>query len=264
MGTITVLDKPVVTLLSRQEFHLPAHFEGWSTDAPSDAETLVEFAGRTCFNSFGEDLNLPGGHKVINGRKGNTPYIKNILDSRHFSVTEHAVWSLLFEGISRSCSHEFVRHRHLSPSQLSQRYVDESNIAFVLPPEIEAGSEAYNWWYSGCDAALWHYQEILKVLEEKLKDLDIPATLKKKRARQAARSVLPNAAETKIVVTGNARAWRNFIELRGSIHADTEIRRLAVEVTRILKEEAPNLFMDAEIIPLDDGTEAVEVQYTKV
>jgi thymidylate synthase (FAD) len=90
------------------------------------------------------------------------------------------------------------------------------------------------------------------------------ATMRKKRARQAARSVLPNSAETKIVVTGNARAWRHFVEMRGSGAADVEIRRLAVAVLRQLRAEAPNLFGDMEIVPQPDGTEVVETVNSKV
>src|SRR4029077_8011627 len=79
-------------------------------------------------------------------------------------------------------------------------------------------------------------------------------TLRRKMARQAARCVLPNATETKIFVTANSRAWRHFIEMRGSRHAEVEIRKLAVAVLRVLRTEAPNLFGDYELVPLPDGT----------
>ena len=148
-------------------------------------------------------------------------------------------------------------------SQLSQRYVDESEIAFVLPPEIEEGSESYEAWEKACAAALAGYRELLRGVTEKVGD-EGPATMRKKRARQAARAVLPNAAETKIVVTGNARAWRHFVEMRGSPTADVEIRRLAVAVLRVLHEEAPNIFGDMRILPHDDGTEIVQTEYSKV
>src|SRR5437870_7155118 len=89
-------------------------------------------------------------------------------------------------------------------------------------------------------------------------------TLRRKLARQAARSVLPNATETKIFVTANARALRHFIELRGSRHAETEIRKLAVQVLRIMQREAPNLFGDYELIPLPDGTCEATTTHRKV
>jgi thymidylate synthase (FAD) len=83
-------------------------------------------------------------------------------------------------------------------------------------------------------------------------------------ARQAARSVLPNCAETKIVVTGNSRAWRHFREMRGASNADVEIRRLAVECLRRLQAEAPNLFGDMCIVDADDGTQVIETKHSKV
>src|SRR6185437_9183042 len=150
-------------------------------------------------------------------------------------------------GVSRALTHELVRHRHLSFSQLSQRYVDESEVAFVLPPEIEEGSEAYEIFEQSCARANDEYRQLLERVEVQVKD-EPSATLRRKRARQTARSVLPNAAETKIVVTGNARAWRHFLELRGSASAEAEIRLLALALLRVLREEAPNLFGDYQIV----------------
>ena len=89
-------------------------------------------------------------------------------------------------------------------------------------------------------------------------------TLRRKMARQAARSVLPNATETKIFFTGNARALRHFIELRGSEHAEVEIRKVAVQVLRLMQQEAPNLFADYTLEPLPDGTFATRTPHVKV
>ncbi len=89
-------------------------------------------------------------------------------------------------------------------------------------------------------------------------------TLRRKLARQAARSVLPNATETKVFVTANARALRHFIEMRASRFAETEIRKLAVQVLKILQQQAPNLFGDYQLVPLEDGTFEAVTQYRKV
>ena len=89
-------------------------------------------------------------------------------------------------------------------------------------------------------------------------------TLRRKLARQAARSVLPNATETKIFVTGNARAIRHFVELRGSEHADVEIRKVAVAMLRIMQREAPSMFSDYELVPLADGSFATRTEHPKV
>ncbi len=221
------------------------------------------FSGN-CYLSFGEDAGLEGGHKTIAGRTSNESYLANILKVKHGSVLEHAVWTLLLEGVSRSLTHELVRHRAgMGYSQLSQRYVDESEIGFVVPPEIEEGTEAFDVWRESCEQSLDAYRRLLGEVTEQVGD-DGPATMRKKRARQAARAVLPNSAETKIVVTGNARAWRHFVEMRGSPSADVEIRRLAAAVLRVLRDEAPNVFGDMQLVPQPDGTETVETINSKV
>lgn len=148
-------------------------------------------------------------------------------------------------------------------SQLSQRYVDESDIGFVLPPEIDADTPEYEAWTAGCAASLEAYRALLTGLTEKVGDSG-PATMRKKRARQAARAVLPNCAETKIVVTGNARALRHFCEMRGAPGADLEIRRLAGALLRVLHAESPNIFGDLRLVASDDGVETVETVHNKV
>lgn len=258
-----IIRQPRVTLLARQEFVYPEHIQ-WESDTDVAAQALTEFSGRLCYLSFGQDAGLEGGHKSIGGRTTNESYLANILSVKHGSVLEHAVWSLLIEGVSRALTHELVRHRAgFGFSQLSQRYVDESEIGFVLPPEITDEGPAYQAWERACQQSLDAYREILEALTEQIGDQG-SATMRKKRARQAARSVLPNSAETKIVVTGNARAWRHLVEMRGSGSADVEIRRLAVAVLNLLQPEAPNIFGDMHVVPQADGTEVVETDHSKV
>jgi thymidylate synthase (FAD) len=258
-----IIREPRVTVLARQEFVYPEHIR-WESDSDVAGEVVAEFAGRLCYLSFGEDAGLEGGHKSIPGRTTNESYLGNILQVKHGSVLEHAVWTLLLEGISRSLTHELVRHRAgFGFSQLSQRYVDESNIAFVLPPEIEENTRAYEIWSEACEQALEGYRELLAELAVQVGDQG-PATMRKKRARQAARAVLPNCAETKIVVTGNARAWRHFMEMRGSAGADMEIRQLATAVLEVMRAEAPHIFGDMHAVDHADGTRTVETPNSKV
>jgi len=260
---VQIIRQPRVTLLARQEFVYPEHIR-WESDSEVPGQVLAEFAGRLCYLSFGENAIPEGGHRSIKGRTTNESYLANILSVKHGSVLEHAVWSVLIEGVSRALTHELVRHRAgFGFSQLSQRYVDESEIAFVLPPEIREGTRAYEVWVGACEEALEAYREVLEDLGRQIGD-EGSATMRKKRARQAARSVLPNAAETKLVMTGNARAWRHVIEMRGSASADVEIRRLAVALLRVLREEAPHLFGDMHVVPQPDGTEVVETVNSKV
>jgi thymidylate synthase (FAD) len=258
-----IIREPRVTVIARQQFTPPPHIN-WQSDSEVAGEAVAEFAGRLCYLSFGEDAGLEGGHKSIPGRTTNQAYLANILNTKHGSVLEHAVWSLLLEGISRTLTHELVRHRAgFGFSQLSQRYVDESDIGFVLPPEIDEGTRAFDIWVRRCEQSAEGYRELLAEMTAKVGESG-PATMRKKRARQAARSVLTNCAETKIVVTGNARAWRHFCEMRGSPSADVEIRRLAVAVLRTLHEEAPHVFGDMQFQDSEDGVPTIVTEHSKV
>ena len=134
----------------------------------------------------------------------------------------------------------------------------DSNV--VCPPAVEGDPELEALFTAATDASRAAYTELLAALEAKF--ADVPnAILRRKQARQAARSVLPNATETKIVVTGNYRAWRHFVGMRATEHADVEIRHLAVECLRHLTELAPTVFGDFEIGTLADGTEVATSPY---
>jgi thymidylate synthase (FAD) len=191
-------------------------------------------------------------------------YLENIKRQGHGSVLEHASYSLLLEGVSRSLTHELVRHRAgFAYSQLSQRYVDESEASFVLPPAIAGDERLEEEWRRQIDTALASYVAFVDGLMERYGWI-ADKVHRRKMAREAARAVLPNATETKIVVTGNARAWRTMLELRASEAAELEIRRLAVAVLRLLHREAPAFFSDFEIYMADDRREAARVGFHKV
>ncbi len=236
-----------VRLVARTEFLAPPDVP-WSTDAEG-GPALVEFAGRACYQSWSK----PNPRTATNAA-----YVRHIIDVGHFSVLEHASVSFYITGISRSCTHELIRHRHFSYSQLSQRYVPEHDSEVVLPPGMEDDPELQEIFAAAADASRATYTELLTRLEAKFMG-DQPGenlgVLRRKQARQAARAVLPNATETRIVVTGNYRAWRHFIAMRASEHADVEIRRLAIECLRQLIDAAPAVFSDFEISTLADGTE---------
>jgi thymidylate synthase (FAD) len=245
--------EPVVTVLSRPSFstpeHLPVHWQGDS----SDGERLAEFAGRLCYMSQ---------HNPAN--RTTRDYIENIKKQGHGSVLEHANFSLLLEGVSRSLTHELVRHRAgFAYSQLSQRYVDESVASFVVPPAVIGDEQLESAWRSQVEGAQSSYVAMVTQLMERYGWVT-DKVHRRKMAREAARSVLPNATETKIVITGNARAWRTMLELRSSEAAELEIRRMAVAVLRVLAAEAPGFFSDFEIYVAGDRREAARVTYHKV
>src|SRR5689334_8232744 len=234
---------PKVELVAKTEFFPPAGVP-WSTDADG-GEALAEFAGRACYQSW---------KKPNPSTATNAGYLRHILEVGHLSVLEHGSVSFYLSGISRSLTHELIRHRHFSYSQLSQRYVPERDAAMVEPEVIAEDPELHAKFVAASEAAVEAYTELLEGLEKKFADVE-HATLRRKQARQAARAVLPNATETRIVVTGNYRAWRHFVAMRASEHADVEIRELAIACLRELQRIAPNAFADFAIAGLDDGTE---------
>ena len=257
---LRILRDPAVYLVGRQTIgdseldrFLHDHGVSWQSDTEVAAEYLSEVAGRVCYMSFAKPR--PGGNKA---------YLEHILEVGHGSVLEHGVWNFVFTGISRTCTHELIRHRAgFGYSQLSQRYVDESIAEYVEPDCIAENPELHKVWLDAVAQAHHAYIKLTEGLQAVFEN-EPDKTLRRKLARQAARSVLPNATETKIFVTANARALRHFIELRGSRHAEVEIRKLAVQVLRIMQNEAPNLFRDYELVPLPDGTYEAVTQHKKV
>ncbi len=246
-------DAPLVTVLARPVFtepsHLPVHWMGESTDG----ERLAEFAGRLCYMSQKNPAS-----------RSTREYLENIKKQGHGSVLEHANYSLLLEGVSRSLTHELVRHRAgFAYSQLSQRYVDESDAAFVVPPAILGDDALVGAWKAQMESAQATYIALVEKLIERYRWVD-DKVHRRKMAREAGRGVLPNSTETKIVVTGNVRAWRTMLELRASEGAEFEIRRMALAVLRVLQGEAPAFFSDFDIYLAPDRAEAGRIAYHKV
>jgi thymidylate synthase (FAD) len=179
-------------------------------------------------------------------------------------VLEHAVFNLIITGVSRSFTHELIRHRAgFGYSQLSQRFVDEGECAFIEPDAIADDPELHRIWLEAVQTSQQAYRLLADRLTAKFAHLD-DKTLRRKKAREAARSVLPNATETKIFVTANARALRHFIEMRADPAADVEIRKVAVAVLRLLQAESPNLFGDYTIANLPEGGETASTPHRKV
>ncbi|HUO51562.1 MAG TPA: FAD-dependent thymidylate synthase, partial [Gemmatimonadaceae bacterium] len=173
-------------------------------------------------------------------------------------------YTLLFEGVSRSLTHELVRHRAgFAYSQLSQRYVDETDAAFVVPPAMIGDAALEAAWRTQMEAALASYIAMVDALMARYSWV-ADKVHRRKMAREAARAVLPNATETKIVVTANVRAWRTMLELRAGEGAEQEIRRCAVAVLRVMMREAPGFFSDFEIYDGEDRTPAGRILYHKV
>lgn len=229
-------------LIGRTEF-LPPDDVPWTTDA-TGGQALAEFAGRACYQSWS---------KPVPATATNAGYLDHILQVGHLSVLEHSTATFYITGISRSVTHELIRHRHFSFSQLSQRYLPPGGPE-VIEPEVIAVDPALHEIFT---AAVAHsanaYAQLLAALEERAASAP-DGTLARKQARQAARGVLANATSTAIVVTGNYRAWRHFIGMRATEAADVDIRGLAVDVLVELQALAPNVFADFRVSTLADGT----------
>jgi thymidylate synthase (FAD) len=258
---ITIVREPQVYLVGRQSIDEDAlgrfladhHAEHWTTDTEEAGQKLIEVAGRLCYLSFARPR--PGGNKT---------YIGHLLEVGHGSVLEHAVFNFIITGVSRSFTHELVRHRAgFGYSQLSQRFVDESECAFVEPDAIAADPELHRIWLETIATCQRSYRQLAEGLAVKFSKLE-DKTLRRKKAREAARSVLPNATETKIFVTANARALRHFVEMRADPAAEVEIRKVAIAVLKLLQTASPNLFGDYSITDVAEGGQTATTSHRKV
>ncbi len=187
----------------------------------NEPERTITAAIRQCYSPLaGKDL----WEKVTDDQKARL--ISQIISSGHTSTIEHASFTFAVEGVSRALTHQLVRHRIASYSQKSQRYVKEGGFEYILPPKIAENTEAKK----------LYLEELTKIQEgyDKLLALGLPA--------EDARMLLPNACETKIVVTMNCRSLFNFFEERLCNRAQWEIRHMAAQMLKECKKVAPNVF----------------------
>ena len=198
-------------------------------DGDTDADFLAEASGRNCYLAWGRknpDTNT------------NRTYMAHIIESRHSSVMEHSSATFYLTGVSRACLTELSRHRFLSFSVVSQRYVDSTNANVVIPPALrddEDATQALKNWQSTIGTV---YQSMVFDLQEK--------GLPRKQAREAARCLMPNMTETRIVVTGNFRAWREVLGRRLDPSADAELQEVSGMILEHLKKIGPSCFQDFE------------------
>jgi thymidylate synthase (FAD) len=224
-----------------------------------DSSQLCKTAGQLCYASFGP-------RRTTNENAAR--YFERLTSAGHGSVLEHASFSFLLYGISRSVTHELVRHRHLGFSQISQRYVSGSVLRFVERPEYQLDPELHTLFEDRADRASAEYEAMASRLLERQEGGDalLSAEYKtdaRKKVQQTARSLLPNETEAPMVVTGNVRAWRHVVEMRADEHAESEIRALAVRLFLCLVAEDPILFGDYRLQSLPDGTHTVTTEYRK-
>ena len=199
----------------------------------TDAEALISRAGRGCYESY--DRPNPATAK-------DADYIqRTAFDMAHGSILEHANFTLRFSGVSRAWLMEMERHRHLSWSVVSQRYVDANTFGVVMPPAIRERMEDglihqddIEHWKTSVEHSMIQCEDTYFNLTE---DLALP----RKQAREAARSVLPNATEVRGVVTGNLRAWSTILPLRAHPSADREMQEVSMLILDALEPFAPTV-----------------------
>lgn len=195
-------------------------------DASTDAETLLTMAGRNCYRSF---------HRPNANTYDDADYLRRTLFCQeHWSIAEHATATLYFTGVSRAFLAELTRHRHLSFSVESQRFIDADNINIVVPPAVRASEDPYvlRNFANAADEAITAYMIARDDLEG----------LPKKQRNEAARGLLPNCVETRMVVTGNLRAWHEVIDRRTKPDADAEMQQVMRLAREALHAVSPIIF----------------------
>lgn len=206
-----------------------------ATQSFTSPDHLAEIAGRQCYKSWS---------RPNEKTRANADYLAHILEIEHTSIMEHSTVTFRLTEVSRNLLAELSRHRHLSPSVVSQRYVDESFGQFIIPPELLD------------DESLKDIVEKMLTLHAEARELYSHTVTKmtergypRKNARQAARAILPGGHATEIIITGNIRAWRHVIHMRYSMQADVEIREMAAQILGHLREIAPNQVQDIDVEP---------------
>lgn len=288
-----ILHKPKVYLIARPQLvmdGLEEFLEDQDLDWPTplegtDAETIVEAAGRCCYMSFGNKA----------GSKTNFDYIQNLLGRNkdgtfkagpaHGSVVEHPVWSFIVVGAGRGFSHEQVRHRvGWAYSQLSTRYCDFEreeedgtwDPGFVVPPLAQLSDDTRQKFEKQLAKSQQAYKEILRLImrdlesnpafQERLNSFS-PREQKRmlrKAARGAARDILTISTEAIMTMSANARTIWNTIVLRANEHSEAPIREIYVQIAKIMEDEMPSLFHGIEYYKTWDGSECVKMPREKL
>ena len=257
---VVILTKPQTNVRGLggflEGFDPALRFPGYLDDPTElpDSSQLCKTAGQLCYASFGPKRTT---------NENAASYFERLTSAGHGSVLEHASFSFLLYGISRSVTHELVRHRAGAGfSQVSQRYVSGSVLRFVERPEYQEDEELHRLFEERADRAAAEYEEMAERLLGRQGEghAMLSADQKtdaRKKVQQTARSLLPNETEAPMVFTGNVRALRHIIEMRADAHAESEIRGLAVRLFLCLRTVDPILFGDYELGDLPDGTVTV-------
>ncbi|GIW66210.1 MAG: hypothetical protein KatS3mg095_0108 [Candidatus Parcubacteria bacterium] len=267
---VIMIAKPEIRIENSKKFlsDYKNNFEKYLNDPDklTNGTQLIKFAAQLCYMSFGPKRTW---------NKDADKYFDNIKSSGHGSVLEHSYYSFLLYGVSRSLTHELVRHRAgFAYSQQSQRYVSGNLIRFVERKEFQLNKKLHNLFEKRIDRIKKEYEKIYNLLKKEQNESKILGassdddshlkTELRKKLNQTARSVFTNETEAPIVVTANIRSWRHTIEMRANNYAETEIRELFFRIFLCLALVEPILFNDYKIVEYKDGIFGVETNYKKV
>ena len=209
---------------------MSAHLNVTLLQYTPDPDRAVAIAGRLCYAPVSaaelkQDMSAEDVGKLV----------RILVRSGHHSALEHASFTFAVDGVSRACTHQIVRHRLASYNQQSQRYVTFGPVdSFVVPPSIRANAEA--------EAVFLTAMAQARAAYDTLVDIGLGEGRKRESVQEDARFVLPNAAETKIVVTMNVRELRHFFQVRCCHRAQWEINALAWRMRAMLRSVSPYLF----------------------
>lgn len=213
-----------------------------------DGEETIAQAGKLCYSRVGVDeIGVKQDEESI------ARYVKMLSDMGHLSPIEHVSFTFAVEGVSRVLTHQLVRHRLASYSQQSQRYVKLDQFDYIIPPEIEKDKSAKEIYVNHMKACQKAYDDLVEILERKHYENFLKDGMEEKKARKSAskkaiedaRYTFPNACETKIVFTMNARTLLHFFNVRSCLRAQWEIREMSDQMLKLVKDIYPNLFSNA-------------------
>ncbi len=248
LATVAIVREPTVTVIARPHFVEPSHLPVQWVGVATDGERVAEFAGRLRHMSQAN----PAG-------RTSHEYLENVIAQGQAGVFDHAHYALLFEGVSQSLAHELLRHSAaFATVQLSQRALDDGASRFVLPPAMIGDGALERAWTAQIEAAIESYVALVSALMTRYAWVD-DKVHRRRMARDAAHGVLPQSTETRILMTGSARAWRTMVAQHVGEDEALEIRRLAVAVLRVMQTEVPVLFGDVEIYMAADRRQAARM-----
>lgn len=199
----------------------------------SPEERVPIFAGRVCYQSFGSKA----------GRKTADDYINHIMEVGHYSILEHSSVTIYVDRVPRFWSHEQVRHRHFNYSQLSQRFFVPDKVELVIPPALRKEKNIEQEFLNYGEELGKKYFKNLDVLYSSIGSDSFSL---KKKSREAARAILPECTETKMVITGNFRSWYEYLQKRNTPDADATFQEVAKIIELRLQRIAPNIFKETQ------------------